>query len=132
IPPHGHMLFVNNSNPGYDGPTQGDGTYMTSIPDASSVMLLHNGVVVDAVCFYFDAATLANLTTCATPDTCEGMPASNLPHDTTNNGASNSDVSIERKPRGAAGNGQDTGDSATDFVNNTPSTPQNLASPPTP
>jgi hypothetical protein len=130
IPAHGHLLYTNSANPGYDGPTTGDGTYAAGITDAASVILSHGGTPVDAVCFYFDMATQTNLTICATPYVCEGMPVSNLPHNNTS--AGNLDVSLDRKPGGALGNGQDTNDSAADFVNNTPANPQNLASPPAP
>lgn len=129
IPPHGHLLFANSAASPYDGGTISDATYTSGIVDAASVVLRHNGVAVDAVCFYFDAATSNNLTTCATPYTCEGSPVQN-PHDNTS--GSNSDTSIERKPGGAAGNTQDTDASSADFATTLGSNPQNLASTPAP
>jgi hypothetical protein len=56
---------------------------------------------------------------------CEGMPAMNV-HD--NTAGTNVDESIERKPGGTAGNGQDINDNATDFAALTPSNPQSSAS----
>jgi hypothetical protein len=130
IPPHGHILFTSTASPQpYDGAVTGDGTYNSGIRDASSVVLKHNGTVVDAVCFYYDTATQSALTGCLNPYTCEGTPVM-TPHD--NTGGSNGDVSLERKPGGSGGNAQDTGDSAADFTVNTTATPRNLASPATP
>jgi hypothetical protein len=133
IPPHGHILFVNSG--GYDGAAMPDGTYPTGISDAGQVVLLHNGALVDSVCFQYNASTLANLT-CASPPTpwfaCQGVGVSNLPHNSGTSMANNSDVSIERKPGGAAGNGQSTGDNTADFSSAVTSNPQNLASAPTP
>lgn len=127
IPAHRHILFTNSA--GYDGAVAGDGTYMTGFTDAGSVVLKHNNAVADAVCFQYDAATLASLTTCATPYTCEGVPALN-PHN--NTGSTNNDASLERLPGGAGGNAKDTGDTLTDFVTNNTASPRNLLSAPTP
>ena len=136
IPAHHHILYVNNSTPGYDGAVPGDGTYTAGINDASSLILRYNGTVVDALCFYIDSTTRSTLATCSTgaspPYTCEGTPISNLPHDNTTGGTSNTDVSLERRPGGAQGNGMDTGDSTADFVSRTSPTPHNLASAATP
>jgi hypothetical protein len=96
------------------------------ITDGSKVTLARSLVEVDSLCFYFDAATMTNLTTCAGADAfmCEGAPAMN--HST------NIDASLERRPGGAAGNGLDTDNNLLDFQMLMPTNPQNLASPPTP
>jgi hypothetical protein len=52
------------------------------------------------------------------------------PHDNTS--STDVDASVERKPGGVGGNGQDTGDNAADFSTAMPANPQDLASPPTP
>ena len=130
VPPHRHMLVAGTA---YTGAVAADAPLVNGgFNDAASVVLMHGAAVVDALCYAFDAASLANLLTCSTPYTCEGTPASNLPHDNTTSAASNVDASLERKPGGAAGSGQDTGDSASDFVQVMPSHPEDLASPPTP
>jgi hypothetical protein len=64
--------------------------------------------------------------------TCMGTPISNLPHNDGTSAASNSDVSLERKPGGAGGNCTDTGDNASDFTSQMPATPMNSQSAPTP
>jgi hypothetical protein len=131
IPAHKHLLYTNNGSSGYDGAVTGDGTYSTGIVDAASVVLLHGATVIDALCFSFDAATQSNLLTCATPYTCEGAPVSNLPHNNTTAGSSNSDQSLDRKPGGASGNGQDTNVNNADFAS-VAANPQNLSKPATP
>lgn len=130
IGPHKHLLFTNSQ--AYNGPVAGDATYASGFGDGGSMVLKHAGVVVDALCFYFNATSQTLLASCPTPYICEGAPISNAPHTDTSTAASNVDKSIERKPGGAAGNGQDTDDTASDFVNNTTSNPQNLMSPATP
>jgi hypothetical protein len=60
---------------------------------------------------------------------CAGTPATN-PHDNTTN--TDTDASIVRLPGGAAGNCTDTGNNAVDFIAESPSTPEDSASPPTP
>ncbi len=98
--------------------------------DASSVVLSQNGNAVDAVCFYFDTTTQTDLS--GTGFICNGTPVSNLPHNNTSGSGSSVDVSIERAPGGTAGNCTDTGDNAADFISQTPATPQDVASAPTP
>jgi hypothetical protein len=133
IGPHRHLLLTNNNSGGYDGTVVGDDTYSTGIVDAASVVLYQGSAVIDAVCFYFDTATLASLTACAgAPYTCEGTPVTNLPHNNATGTLSNVDVSIDRKPGGTAGNGTDTGDNASDFTAAKTSNPQNLTSPAVP
>jgi hypothetical protein len=128
IPPHRHILYAGSS---YNAATAADALLSTAITDASSLVLQHSGSVVDALCFYFDAATQAVYANDGTY-VCEGTPVSNLPHNNSTGGSSNTDASLERKPGGAVGNTQDTGDNATDFSNNAAPDPHNLASPPTP
>jgi hypothetical protein len=126
IVPHGHLLFVTSS---YNGATIGNATYDTSITDAASMVLQHDGTVADALCFYSDASSLATLNTCPSAYTCEGAPVFN-PHD--NSSGTNIDASITRKPGGTGGNMQDTDDNATDFYTNLAPDPRNAASSPTP
>jgi len=129
IPPRSHILYTHSS---YDGSTPGDGTYSSGLVDAASVVLKYDSKVVDAVCFFFSEATKTNLLSCDAPYTCEGQPVSNLPHNNMTAGASNSDVSIERKPGGPLGNGTDTNNNESDWASGVPSDPQNLASPAVP
>ena len=136
IPAHGHLLYTNNTpTTGYDGPVAGDASYTTGYGDSGQVVLLHGGTLVDSLCYYFSAATQSNLTCSTAPAmwfTCQGAGVSNSPHNDTTNGTSNSDVSLERKPGGALGNGQSTGDNAADFVSNATPNPQRTTSPSTP
>jgi hypothetical protein len=130
VQPHHYLLYVNGSMPGYNGPTPGDGTYSMGIPDAASVVLSHGGKTVDALCFSYDSATASVLTGCiGAPYICEGTPAVN-PHNNTS--GTNVDASLERKPGGAAGNGQDTNDNATDFFSQGSPEPRNVMSPAAP
>ncbi len=126
IPSHGHFLIVGSSYA--QSPAKDDGL-ASGIKDASSVKLTHGGQIVDAVCFGFDAKTLATFD--GTYD-CEGTPASNLPHNDGAGAPSDSDASLERTPGGGAGNCTDTGDNAADFIQQAPSTPRNSQSPPAP
>ena len=117
IPPHHHLLYANGNTPGYSGATTADATYLIGITDASDVMLMHNTALVDAVCFYFDTTTQGNLTGCATPYMCEGTPIVNVHN---NMAATNVMESLERLPGGAAGNQQNTGNNAADFMADNP------------
>ena len=126
IPAHGHILFGGSL---YNGPVSADATLTSGITDATSLVLQHNGNTVDALCFYYDATTQAVF---SSGYTCEGTPISNLPHDNTASGTADVDVSLERKPGGASGNTQNTGDNAFDFNSNVSSDPHNLASPAVP
>ncbi|HEX7663128.1 MAG TPA: lamin tail domain-containing protein [Polyangiaceae bacterium] len=128
IPAHGHFLVANMD---YTGSVARDELLGSGIVDASSVMLVHAGTVVDSLCFYFNAATQTSLTSCSTPYVCEGTPVMNT-HDNTTAGGSNSNTSLERKPGGSAGNGTDTNDNLADFVATTASNPQRSTSPATP
>jgi len=129
IPARGHLLIAST---GYNATPTADATYPSltaGFLDAGSVVLMIGTEVADAVCFQYDADTLAALTGCtAAPYTCEGAPAVN-PHDDSNQ-TSTAD-SLVRNPGGMAGSGTDTGDSTSDFAS-APSEAQNLASEPTP
>lgn len=129
IPSHGHLLLVGGT---YDDPVLWDYGYGSGFVDSGQLTLVHAGAPIDTLCTWFNNATLQNLTNPACSFSCEGTPVSNLPHNDSSSASSNVDVSLERKPGGAAGNGQDTGNSANDWMGNVPSNPQNLASPATP
>ncbi|MEP7123036.1 MAG: hypothetical protein ABJE95_19065 [Byssovorax sp.] len=127
IPTHGHFLIANT---GYvQMPTKDDSSASSGITDASSVVLKKTAVVIDAVCYGFNAATKATLG--GVGYVCEGAPADNLPHNNTP-GVGDADVSIQRLPGGALGNCIDTGDNAADFFTTTPAAPQSSASAKTP
>ncbi len=133
IPPHAYYLMVGLS---YVGP-KGDIGFTNvnpndSIADAASIRVQHGAVVVDALCYAYDATTLGRLTGsggCTPAYVCHGTPASNLPHDGTTGATSIVDAALERKPGGALGDQQDTGDSLADFLDIMPSHPRNSASP---
>jgi large repetitive protein len=132
VPAHGHLLIAATGTEAYLGEVSPDATYPVAdveLADAGSLVVLRGEDVVDALCYQYDAPTLAALTTCATSYTCEGTPALN-PHN--GDGSSNTDASLERKPGGTQGNGADTGDSAADFAPLETSTPQSLQSAPPP
>jgi hypothetical protein len=103
-----------------------DGALAAGITDAASIVLQHNSTTVDALCFYYDPTTLSTISGYST---CEGAPVVN-PHNSAN--TTNVDASIERRPGGALGNAQDTGDDSADFQTATPAEPRNSASPPFP
>jgi len=126
VPAWGHFLIAGTA---YTESPAADAALSTGITDASSLELVQAGTTVDAVCYYFDSTTLAAFDATYT---CEGTPVSNLPHDNTTGGTSNSDASIERAPGGAGGNCTDTNDNAADFIHQAPATPQSTASAPTP
>ena len=126
IPAHGHFLITGTT---YAQTPAGDEGLMSGITDATSVVLKHGSGVVDAVCYGYSPSTLAAFNATYI---CAGTPVSNLPHNNSSVGMSNSDVSLERKPGGAAGNCTDSGDNASDFGVNAPATPQSSSSPPTP
>jgi hypothetical protein len=128
IPAHGHYLIVGT---GYTQSPAGDEKVSIGITDATALRLVQGTNDVDAVCYGYDATSKMPFTSDATY-TCEGTPADNLPHNNGTSGASNSDVSIERKPGGAGGNCTDTNDNAADFATQMPATPMSATSPPTP
>lgn len=129
IPAHGHYLTVGV---GYMMGTVPDDATLSPIGDSSSVRLTNGGMnmTVDAICFDFDANSLADLKMVGF--TCEGTPVSNLPHNDTNVPGSNVDQSLERRPGGSLGNCADTADSSQDWQPLMPPNPQDLASPVTP
>jgi hypothetical protein len=128
IAPRSYLLLAGS---GYTQQPARDAA-LGSITDASSLVLFHGPAVADALCFYFNGASQTNLTTCSTAYTCEGTPVSNSPHNDGTSAASNSDVSLERRPGGPDGNGQETADNATDFQSITPARPRSSASGPSP
>jgi predicted extracellular nuclease len=105
-----HYLLANSSASGYSGAVTPDQTYTTGVTDDGGIGLLDgSSAVVDQVGMsagsaYKEGTTLASL------------------------GSTNADRGYERKPGGAAGNGTDTDNNATDFQLVTPSNPQSTAS----
>jgi hypothetical protein len=126
VPSWGHFLIAGAAYAQMPAP---DAALTLGIPDAASLRLVHAGKTVSAACFAFNASTLAAFDGTFT---CAGTPRSNLPHDNTASPASDADASIARKPGGPAGNCTDTGDDASDFVAESPATPESSTSPPTP
>ena len=126
IPAHGHFLIAGT---GYSQTPAADEALSTGITDATSLRLVQSGTTVDAVCYGFDATSIAVFTSDATY-TCEGSPVANNPHNNTT--AGNVDGSIERKAGGASGNCTDTGDNAADFLVDAAANPQSTASAATP
>jgi hypothetical protein len=124
IPSHRHILFKNSGGTSSYA-IAADGTYATGIADSGSMTLMHGTTVVDALCFYLSTQSSFM---CA-GSTCEGMQVQN-PHDDTT--ATDVNASLERKPGGASGNTQNTGNNAADFFVNTAPDPHDLASPPAP
>jgi hypothetical protein len=126
IPPWGHFLIVGAA---YAQMPAADEALTIAIPDAASLRLVHAGKTVSAVCYGYNASTLGAFDATFT---CSGTPMSNLPHNNTTSAASDADASIARKPGGPAGNCADTGDDASDFVAESPATPEDSTSSPTP
>ncbi len=120
VPAWGHYLIAGHS---YKQTPTPDDTETLGIADAASLVLSHAGTTVDVVCYYYGSDPFNGTYT------CEGTPAVN-PHDDTS--STDSDASLARKPGGAGGNCTDTGDNAGDFITQTPATPENTMSPPTP
>jgi hypothetical protein len=126
---HGHILYANSAGFSESATTGADGIYSTGIPDAASVLLLHGTTVVDALCFYYNVATKAELSCVTNPYICAGMPVMN-PHD--EDAGTDTNASLERKPGGALGNTMDTQDNANDFATRATADPHDLMSPTTP
>jgi hypothetical protein len=118
IPAHGHFLIAGT---GYTQAPVMDAALSSGVTDASSVRLVHGTTNVDAICFGFDAASMAAYDATYT---CEGTPVSNLPHDNSTSATSNSDASLDRLPAGGASDCTDTGNNATDFAPLAPAAPQ--------
>ena len=123
--PHRHLLIAHLGPLAPDYDIGGFG-----VADGGSLRLTKAGHVVDAVCFYYDGPSLAALDDPSYD--CEGTPISNLPHDNSGDGQSNSDTSLERKPGGGLGACQDTDDSLADFQAIKPARPETMASPAVP
>ncbi|GAB4502310.1 MAG: hypothetical protein Fur0035_18580 [Anaerolineales bacterium] len=88
-----------------------DQNFSAGISDSGGIAILNNqGTVVD----------MAGM--CATTAYLEGQPLNPMT-------SSSADQSYERKPGGAFGSCQDTGDNHSDFAQIFPSSPQNLSSP---
>jgi len=119
VPAHGHFLVVGSA---YSGTVAKDADLSSGISDKASIVLERGGTVIDAVCIYCGAVNPFGA-----GYSCEGSPFV-LTGCTSNN----ADRGLERKPGAAAGNAQDSGDSATDFQIIVPALPQDLASAPTP
>jgi hypothetical protein len=121
IPAGGFFLIANpgtTSSAGYDQSPQPDAWMETvKVPDAGGVQLIHDGVVVDSLCYYDDAVSLNEINDSFS---CEGTPVLN-PHSFS--ATTNTDESLHRKQNGC----QDTGDSESDFETVVPSTPTNSA-----
>jgi hypothetical protein len=124
IPARGHFLIGGTA---YLTMPAADEAMSTGITDAMSLRLTRSGVVVDAVCYAFDAASAMPFTSDVTY-TCEGAPVNN-PHNNTS--GSNTAISIERKPGSPNGNCTDTQSSASDFLTAT-SNPESSTSPTVP
>ncbi len=122
LAPHGHFLITGSA---YSGAVTGDAALSSGLADASSVRLVHTTDVIDAICFYYNASTLADFQS-GVGFTCEGPPVMSA------TGAANVSKSLERLPGGALGNGTDTDSNTADFVVLDPSDPQNAASAPVP
>src|SRR6185295_4675633 len=112
LPGRRHFLATNSSANGYSGSVTGDQTYTSGITnDGGMAIMLPDDSIVDQVGMSAGSAFK------------EGTNLAPLPSD--------ANQSYERKPGGAGGSTQDTGDNFTDFQLIT-SDPQNLNSPPTP
>ena len=113
LPAHAHYLFTNTAASGYSGGVAGNTTYTTGITDDGGIAItLPNDTIVDAVgssvgSAFKEGTVLTPLTT-------------------------NLNQGYERKPGGANGSTQDTGNNAADFALKGPSDPQNLSSAITP
>lgn len=122
IPAHGHFLLGGTN---YAGPPAADEKLSSGVTDTTSVRLINNMTTIDTVCYY---ATNAAATDFDASFSCKGTPVSNAPHTDNAGATSDVDASIERMN----GNCADTGDNASDFASQMPSTPMNSSSPPTP
>ena len=122
IPPHGHYLIVGSS---YSGAAMPDDVFSSAIANEASLVLYANGSApIDAVCYY----------TKSDPGdfggdwyTCAGEPVKNPQDGST---AATIDRSIARKPGYGMGSCTDSNDNAQDFTVESPSMPENTASPP--
>ncbi|MFO0619475.1 MAG: DUF4215 domain-containing protein [Polyangiaceae bacterium] len=127
VPAHGHLLIGGSA---YAQMPTADDSLSTGITDATSLVLKHSGVVVDAVCYAFDAASAMPFTAAGNTYVCEGAPFASNPHN--NATSTNIDGSIERAPGGDLGNCTDSQVSADDFGALMTAAPQNTSSMPKP
>ena len=88
------------------------------MPDKPSVIIRRGSTIIDASCFYYGANPFN------AGYTCEGTPFVYI--------SGNTERGFERGPGGAAGNGTDTANTASDFTQIMPGNPQHLGSAPTP
>jgi hypothetical protein len=119
---HGYYLIAGSQ---YAEKPTPDDNLSTGITDAGRISLVQspdpiNVAVIDALCYAYDAASLALVELL----TCSGTPADN-PHDDTT--ASDADRSLARTPRDCT----ETGDDSMDFGPREPATPKSSASPKT-
>ena len=117
LPSHEHFLIAGGGYPGTADVKLGVGNGL--VPDKPSIVVRRGGTVIDAACFYFGGNPFGGV-----GFICEGTPFLYV--------SGNSDRGFERGPGGAAGSGDDTGDTLADFTQITPADPQHLGSPPTP
>lgn len=109
LPPGCHFLFTNSSSSGYSGTVMGNQNYGTGVGDDGGIAILDatGSIIIDQVGMSSGSAYKEGTTLATTP--------------------SNINQSYERKPGGAQGNGQDTGNNSADFsLNASSSNPQNL------
>jgi large repetitive protein len=126
IPAHGHFLLGGNT---YTQSPSPDATLLTGFTDATSLRLMQGATIVDALCYAYSSATAMAFDATYS---CEGTPASNLPHNDGSSAASNVDASLERLMGGSSGSCIDTDNNASDFAPRSPSGPESSQSPPTP
>ena len=115
IPARGHFLAVNSPGTanGYSGPVPGDQIYTSGIANDGGIALtLADNTIVDQVGLSAGSAFK------------EGAHLAPLTGDL--------DQSYERRPGGAFGSTQDSGENIADFHLLTPSGPENLNAPPAP
>ena len=129
IPAYGHYLITGTA---YTESPAGDKAIIGGITDASNIILVQGTTNVDVLCYAYDTASQAILTDPTKGYTCAGTPADNTPHNNGTSGASNSDVSLVRKPGGSGGNCTDINVSSSDFAKETPAIPHSTASAATP
>jgi hypothetical protein len=120
IAPGGYFLLGGS---GYVQLPAADALLQSGVKDASSVVLAQSNATVDALCFFYDVATLSGYDPTYI---CEGVPISNEPHNDNIGSSTNVDLSMVR----TGGSGcLDTDDSTTDFASLAPADPRSSTSP---